>query len=133
MEHHGSPEVQPTARSCHHLARACAELVGEQRVDVLGANTAGRELVAIANLGQERLASQTFGGVFDRVFEGLIFEGVQRVVMHEDADRALSRQEVREIIDHPAQRMIGNAVVVGHRRGDRSAVSGWGADMSVGR
>ena len=54
--------------------------------------------------------------MFDCVFERQLLEGVERVVVDEDADWTLRRQEVREIIDHPVQRMIGGTVVVGHQK-----------------
>ena len=40
--------------------------------------------------------------MFDRVFERQVLERVQRVVVDEDADRSLRRQQVRELIDDVA-------------------------------
>jgi hypothetical protein len=66
-------------------------MIGEHRLDVLRTDAARRQLVAIARLGEERLAPQAFTSVLDRLFERQMLEGVQRVVMDEDADGALSR------------------------------------------
>ena len=94
-------------------ARAAgAELFDEQRLDVPGENAARRELVAIPRLGQERFAPQPFGGALDRLFERQVLEGVQRVVVNEDADRALRRQQVRQLID---RRASGDGPVRWHR------------------
>ena len=40
--------------------------------------------------------------MLDRVFERQVLEGVQRVVVNEDADRPLRRQQVREPIHRRA-------------------------------
>ena len=96
-----------------HIARApSAELFVEQRLDVPGENAARRELIAIPRLGQERFALQPFGGALDRLFERQVLECVQGVVVNEDADRALCRQQVRQLIDHTRQRMVRCAGVV---------------------
>jgi hypothetical protein len=91
VEHHRAPEVEPIAGASHALACARAELFDKQSLDILRANPARRELVAIADLRQKRLAPQALRGVFDGVFERQMLEGVQRVVVNEDADRALRR------------------------------------------
>ena len=87
-------------------AALVAQLFDEQRFDVLGANAAGRQLVAIPRLGQVRLAPEPDRGMLDRLFERQVLERVQRVVVDEDADRSLRRQQVRELIDHVRQRMV---------------------------
>ena len=102
MQHDGPPEIETRSDARDVLRRAGAELIDEQRLDVPGANTAGRQLVAIARLGQERFAPEPRRGMFDRLFERQVLERVQRVVVDEDADRSLRRQQVREPIDHVA-------------------------------
>ena len=98
-------------RPRHRSRRAGAELFDEQRLDVSGENAARRQLVAIPRLGQERLAPQPFGGVLDRLFERQVLERVQRVVVDEDADGALRRQQVRQVVDHARQGMVRRAGV----------------------
>ena len=44
--------------------------------------------------------------MLDRLFERQVLERVQRVVVNEDADRPLRRQQMREPIDHVRQRMV---------------------------
>jgi hypothetical protein len=44
--------------------------------------------------------------VFDRLFERQVLERVQRVVVDEDTDRPLRRQQVREPVDGLRQRII---------------------------
>ena len=87
-----------------------------------GENAARRQLVAIPRLGQERFAPQPLGGALDRLFERQVLEGVQRVVVDEDADRALRRQQVRQLIDHARQRMVRRAGVGGRHVGHRSLI-----------
>ena len=90
------------------------ELLDQQRLDVAGEDAARRQLLAVPRFGQERFATQPFARLLDRLFEPQVFEGVQRVVMDEDADRALRRQQVREPIDDAGDGMIGQALVQHH-------------------
>ena len=57
----------------------------------------------------------SLGGPLDRLFERQVFECVQRVVVNEDADRPLRRQQMRELIDHVRQRMVRGTGVGVHR------------------
>jgi len=60
---------------------------------------AGGEFVAVSRLGQVRLAAERVTRALNGRFERQILEGMQRVVMDEDADRALGRQEMRDAVD----------------------------------
>ena len=99
MQDYGQPQVEPRTDAGHVRSRGVAELLAEQRLDVPGANPARGQLVAIPRLGEERLAPQLLRRLFDRLFERQVLVRVQRVVMDEDADRSLRRQQVRELID----------------------------------
>src|SRR5262249_28739420 len=57
---------------------------------------------------------ELFGGALDRRLERQVLERVQRVVVDEDADRPLRRQQVREPIDRAGQGMVRGAGVVEH-------------------
>ncbi len=121
VQHHGAPEVEPRAGSRDILARGVPQFLAQQRVDVAGADAAGGELVAIARLGEERLASQLDGGTLDRLLERQVLERMQRVVMNEDADGALRGEQVRELVEDARERMargLGGRRTrdVGHRR-----------------
>ena len=127
VQHDGPPEIEAGADASHIPRAPSAELFVEQRLHVPGENAARRELVAIPRLGQERFALQPFGGALDRLFERQVLEGVQRVVVDEDADGALRRQQVRQLIDHARQRMVRCAGVawagiVEHRRLESIAI-----------
>ena len=102
VQHDRPPEIEAGPDARHILRAPRAEVFVEQRLDVPGENAARRQLVAIPRLGQVRLALQPFGGVLDRLFERQVLERVQRVVVDEDADRALRRQQVRQPIDQSA-------------------------------
>ena len=106
VQHHGPPEIEPRPDARDILRRSGAELFEEQGFDVSRANAAGRQLVTISRLGQERLAPEPGRGKFGRLFERQVLERVQRVVVDEDADRPLRRQQERELIDHGRQRMV---------------------------
>ena len=100
VQHDGPPEIEAGADAGHVARASGAQLFVEQRFHVPGENAARRQLVAIPRFGQERLASQPLGGALDRLFERQVLEGVQRVVVDEDADGPLRRQQVRQLIDH---------------------------------
>src|SRR4030095_2485096 len=57
--------------------------------------------------------------MLDGVFERHLLEGVQRVVMDEDADRSLRRQQMRQTVDQVRERMVGVGWVatMGHHGG----------------
>lgn len=81
-------------------------MFAEQRHHVAGENAARRQLVAVARLGQERLAGEPLGGALDRLLEREMFEGVERIVVDEDADGPLGRQQVGQLIDHARKRVL---------------------------
>ena len=116
VQHDRPPEIEAGADAGDIARRPGAELFDEQRLHVPGENAARRQLVAIPRLGQERFAPQPFGGALDRLFERQVLECVQRVVVDEDADRALRRQQVRQLIDHAGQGMVRCAGVGGWHR-----------------
>ena len=63
------------------------------------ADPAPRQLLAIAVLAQKRLAAEDARRLLDRLVERQVLEGVQRVMVDEDGDRSLCRQEVAGVID----------------------------------
>ena len=52
----------------------------------------------------------------DRVLERRALERVEDVVMDEDADRPLRRQEVRDVVDDAAERLRRLRRTLGHTR-----------------
>jgi hypothetical protein len=78
----------------------------EQRFHVLGENASRREFLSIPRLGEKRFAAQFPGGALDGLFERLVLEGVERVVVNEDADGPLRGQQMREVIDDARQRVV---------------------------
>jgi len=115
VHHDGPPEVEAGPDAGHVLGGAGAELLDEQRVDILGPNAAGRQLVAVSRLGQKWLASQLHGSLLDRFFEREMLKGMQRVVVDEDADRPLGWQQVRQSIEDAYQRVVRSADIFPHR------------------
>jgi hypothetical protein len=103
VQHHRAPELEPRSHARHLLRCARAQFLDEQCFDVLGANAAGGEFVAIPRLGQIRLAPQADRGILDRLFKWQVLEGVQRVVVNEDADRPLRREQGCKPIDQARQ------------------------------
>ena len=91
MARQRSRRVTPATSS-----RASAPSCSRAARDFSGENAARRQLLAIARFGQKRLAAEPLGGALDGLFERQVLEGVQGVVVDEDADGALRRQQVRQ-------------------------------------
>ena len=87
----------------------------QQGLHVSGENAARRELVAITRFREERLASQSLCGALDGFLERQVLERVQRVVVDEDADGSLRRQQGRQLIDHGRESIVLRARTVQHR------------------
>ena len=85
------PQVEARSDIRDSLFGAGAQLFEEDRLDVPWPNAAGRQLVAVSGLRQVRLAPQVHRRMFDRLFERQVLEGVQRVVVDENADGSLGR------------------------------------------
>jgi hypothetical protein len=101
VQHHRRPEIEAPSRSGDVFGAARAELRLDQRRHVLRENPSRRELVPVARFREERFASQPHRRTFDRVLERQVLERVERVVVDEDADRALRRQQMRQLVDQP--------------------------------
>ncbi len=99
MEHDRAPQIEPRADAGDVVGSAGAELEPHERVHVTRENAAGGELVAVSRFGEERFASEPLARELDGFLERQLLERVQRVVMNEDADRPLRRQQVRDVID----------------------------------
>ena len=69
------------------------------RLKVGVANAAATECLAIALFGEVRFAAEGFAAAPHGYVEGFILEGMQRVVVNEDIDRTLGREQVRRVID----------------------------------
>ena len=106
MEKDSLPEVEARSDAGHVGERRLTELLMEQRLDVLGANAPGGQLVAIAPFGQVGFGSETRGRFFDRFLERQVLECVERVVVDEDADWPLRGKQVSDPVDDLRQGMI---------------------------
>jgi hypothetical protein len=114
MQHDCPPEVEAGADAGHIVDGGGAQLLGDEAVDVLGTNAARCELLAVSRLAEKRLAPQSRAGVLDGLLEREVLEGVQRVVVDEDADRPLRRQQVRQPLEFAHQRVVRWADVRTH-------------------
>ena len=105
MQHDGVPEIEPGADAGNIVGAPWAELFFEQRAYVCPANAARGEFVAIPRLSQERFAAEYVTGALNGLFKRQVFEGVERVVVDEDADGSLSRQEMGQMVDDLRQQL----------------------------
>jgi hypothetical protein len=107
VQHEGAPQILPGTHVRDGIRGGSPQLLRQQRVDILRENATGRQLLAVSGFRQKRLAPETVRRERDRVFEREVLECVQRVVVDEDADRALGRQEAGEPIDELRERTRG--------------------------
>ena len=107
VQHDSPPEIEPGSDARDVGGRTGIQVFGEQRLHVPGENPARRQLLPVAGLREVRLAAEPAGGAFDGLLERQVLEGVQRVVVDEDADRPLRRQQMGQPVDHAAKRMVG--------------------------
>ena len=100
MEEEGPVEIpQADAAAGDGGVGGTSGIGGEHRVDVGLPNAARSEFFTVAALREKRLCAQEPRRVHHRLLEGLLLEGMERVVVDEDVDRALGRQEVGRVLD----------------------------------
>jgi hypothetical protein len=94
VEHDRAPEIPARSDAVDRRRSAVFQFVCQHRIHVGRENPSCGELVAIPRLGEERFRAKRHGRAFDCGFERQILECVQRVVVDEDADRPLRREQV---------------------------------------
>ena len=90
----------------HGSPRPVAQVLREDRPEVGEPDAAPAELLAVAVLGQVRLAAEDLGPLAHRLVERQVLEGVQGVVVDEDGDRPLGRQQVGGVVDGAAEAFL---------------------------
>jgi hypothetical protein len=87
-------EVGPAHVPNDGMARRTAQFGGDDFLEGAGIDPAGGNGLAILGGGEKRLTTECISTRYHRLFEGQVFEGVEGVVVDEDADRPLGRQQV---------------------------------------
>jgi hypothetical protein len=96
-----------------------AEVLAQHGFDVFEVNPTTCQLLAIPVLAEERLAAKKLRSLDDRLMEGQVLESVQCVVVNENWDRPLRREQVRCVIDDLGQSREGIGIFARHGRGPR--------------
>jgi hypothetical protein len=118
VEHDCTPQVLTGYDTGDVVSPTLAEFVADPPLYLSGQDAPRTELVPIPGQREVRLGAQLPPCVLDRGLEWEVFEGVERVVMDEDADRALGRQQRRKPIEHADQGVVGGVSVMAHRNAD---------------
>jgi len=93
------PELAQSRPAGHHLDVVVNLVVGgEDSAYVVLADPAAAQLLGERLLALERLCSQHLGSTDNSVLKREILECVQRVVMHEETQRRLLGQKMRDIV-----------------------------------
>lgn len=91
----------PPVESCS--GNRVVQLALENAIDIGRQNTSPLDIFPERLLAHVRLGSVQIGRFVDRLFEGQMLKGVQRVVMNEDADGSLRRQQMRGMLEFVSQ------------------------------
>jgi hypothetical protein len=97
------PELPPGHIPDDALPGSRLKVSLQNGVEIPKCDSTPSELVPIAIFGQKGLATEATATVHNRLFEHLVFERVKRVVVDEDADGSLSRQQMGHVLDHVPQ------------------------------
>ena len=97
--HHRQPQRVSRAKVRDQPIRFVAEVVQQHGFQVLDANPAAFQLLAVAVLGQIRMTSENPRTRFDARIKRQVLKRMQRVVMHKDRNRSLRRQQMRRVFD----------------------------------
>jgi hypothetical protein len=103
---------QGTAKpAAGELARddLCIQLTAENVVDVVLKNTTACAVTLIGFLGKKGLRFEEMRRLDNGGLELLMLKSMQRVVMHENADGALSWQVMRRVIQNIAEMLAATA------------------------
>ena len=97
MLQHREPQLEPGGQPAHTRAGCGAEVALQHRVQFREKDPPARQFLAVTILREIRLASKDRRAAQQRLVEGIIFKRVQRVVVNENADRPLLRQQMRRV------------------------------------
>ena len=96
--------------------RPVAQVLLQHLLELGEPDPAPPQRLAVAVLGQVGLAAEDLGPLLDRLVERQVLEGVERVVVDEDGDRPLRRQQVRGVLDDLAQMLKARLISAGFAR-----------------
>jgi len=135
---HREPEVEPRAKATDRLAAAVAQVTFEDVLQLVEPNPPPPEVIAIAILGPVGLTAEDLPSLFHSLVEGKVFKGMQGVVVDEDGDRPLRREQMRGVLDRLVDAVqvgfVGRGEIRGaYPRADRCGLHGAMAHRKVNR
>ena len=121
---HGQPQSKHGAEVGNALGGTFGQILSQNRLQVREANSSFIERVAIALNRQEGLAAEYTCALDNRLFKWQVLEGMERVVVDEDADGALSRKDVMRAGSHYAAPHLPIPSQVMKRRAEQQGEEG---------
>ena len=103
---HRFAQVATRAHGTNQPVGAFAQIIVQHGPQIFNANAAIGQFLPITVFRQVRLTAEHPRSGLDAVVERKVFERMQGIVMNEDVDRPLGRQEVRRVLDHPVQMIL---------------------------
>ena len=119
--HHGPAQRAPAQPREDQRIR----LAIEHRVDVLQVDAAARQFGSVGRFAHVRFGAEQMRGLDHGLLEGQMLEGVQRVVMNENADRTLHGKQVRRVFNRLAQSILSRWLqrIAAHATADKICMS----------
>ncbi len=94
---HGEADFQTRGQAVQRLLGLLTQVTPQHGAQLGEKNAPARQLVAVAVLGEVGLAAEHARSLPHRIVERQVLEGVKRVVVNEDADGSLRRQQMRGV------------------------------------
>ncbi len=104
---HRQPQVEPGAARRERFPGPAAQVVFEDRPQVREPDAAAAQGLAEPLLGQVGLTPEHLAAAADGLVERQVLEGVKGVVVNENADRPLGREQMSGVGDGPTQSRCG--------------------------
>ena len=96
---HAEPQAVTRSERADQIVCRIVEVIDQDCRQIILTNAALFEVRAIAIFRQVRLAAKSPAASFDTFVKRQVFISVQRVVMNENRNRSLRRQQVRSMLD----------------------------------
>ena len=124
MLQHRHPQTEPGAQKAEHHVGLFTQVFRQDRGEFFLTNPSRDEALAVMLFGEKRLAAMRFLALPQPLLKRQILERVQRVVMHEDRDRALRWQQMRRVFDRLLEVLPGGSTARLDRRCSNQASRG---------
>src|SRR5687768_9324385 len=97
------PQMKPGPQKAQQIFGPLPKIINQHRGEIARSDSTAAQLLTIALLRQIRLIAESPERLEHRLFEWEVLKSVARIVMHEDSDRSLRRQQMGGVRKSPPQ------------------------------